>query len=67
MTASYEISPVEGGGFTTKSEISITIRDYDRFKMISCYANNLSLGKNFISLYKGRSQLDPTLVKAIGL
>ena len=55
VTASYEITPAEGGGFTTKSEISITIRDYDRFKVVSCYANNLSLGK-FIKILSYRHE-----------
>ena len=41
VSASNEITPVEdGGGWTTKSEISITVTDYDRFKTVSCYANN---------------------------
>ena len=35
----------EGGGWSTKSEISINIRDYDRYKVVSCYANNMELGE----------------------
>ena len=45
VAGSNETSPAEGGGWSTKSEISINIRDYDRYKVVSCYANNMELGE----------------------
>ena len=38
-------------------EISLNITDYDRFKIVSCYAHNLALGRNYCN-YFSDSQCD---------
>ena len=45
VTGTSETSTEEGGGWSSKSEISISVRDYDRYKVVSCYANNMELGE----------------------
>ena len=59
VEASYEISPVAGGGFTTKSEISLTILDYDRYKVVSCYANNIALGERMHTSHRVTIEYPP--------
>ena len=34
----------DNGGFVTKSNISLTVLDSTRYKMVNCYANNAALG-----------------------
>ena len=46
IPASYKITE-DSGSFSTESEIELNITDYDRFKIVSCYAHNLALGKNY--------------------
>lgn len=47
--ASYKITE-DSGSFSTESEIELNITDYDRFKIVSCYAHNLALGKNYSAI-----------------
>ena len=49
--ASYEITE-DSGSFSTKSEIELNITDYDRFKIVSCYAHNLALGERMWKTHK---------------
>ena len=48
IPASYKITE-DSGSFSTESEISLNITDYDRFKIVSCYAHNLALGMIYYS------------------
>ena len=66
VPADYTITPLEGGGYTTKSEISITIRDYDRFKVVSCYANNAALGERIHKSHRVTIEYPPDELSVTG-
>ena len=54
-----EVTPVDGGGFTTKSEITIRVSDYDRYKVVSCVANNVALGERVHKSHKVTIEYPP--------
>ena len=56
--ASYQITE-DGGSFSTKSEIQLNITDYDRFKIVSCYAHNLALSERMWKTHKVTIEYPP--------
>ena len=56
--ASFQITE-DSGSFTSKSEIELNITDYDRFKIVSCYAHNLDLGERRWATHKVTIEYPP--------
>ena len=66
ISAPNVITHADDGSSTTKSEINITTTDHDRFKIISCYANNLALGERMFKSHKVTIEWPPNSLEISG-
>ena len=66
IAAPIVITEGDDGSSTTKSEINITTTDHDRFKIVTCYANNLALGERMFKSHKVTIEWPPNKIEISG-